>query len=223
MEEYEISSFAEFHKIVDKCDYDMDLFRGVKDENYELIPRVGRYNDFKYSRSSFEKITFRLFKQRSLPYIEYRSLNDWELLALMQHHRLPTRLLDWTRNPLVAAFFAVEKEFNGNSAVYILKTKYFIDSGWVEHPFKIKEVHKFIPAHITRRITAQDGYFTVSPNPEKPIINTEENIIEKIIILKKFRRSFKRSLYHYGIHNASLFPDLDGLSNHLEWMRRKVH
>ncbi len=83
-------------------------------------------------------------------------------------------------------------------------------------PFERKTVGKFIPTHISRRITAQAGVFTIHPNPRDEF---NDDAIEKLIIAKDARGELKKQLFNYGIHRASLFPDLDGLAQNIEWMR----
>ncbi len=83
-----------------------------------------------------------------------------------------------------------------------------------------KEVNKFIPRHISTRITVQTGLFTIHPNPLEPFKSPQ---IERIVIKHDFRDKLKKILYKYGIHRASLFPGLDGLAEHIKWMRTNAH
>lgn len=186
------------------------MFRGVRDADYKLIPKVGRFK--KYSKGLEQDILYQ-FKR----YADYDLQNDWEWLATAQHHGLPTRLLDWAGNPLVAAFFATEGKSETDGAIYVLNAAWIIDVGKERSPFKMRDVGIFQPAHITPRIAAQAGHFTVHPKPLEPL---DRRTIDKLIIPKLLRREFQTSLCYYGIHHGMLFPDLDGQARFIEWEQR---
>lgn len=220
MKETLIRTFKEFHEIVQSTDSNVDVFRGVLDSKYELIPKLGRQQmRFRRGLLVAEERMLSLFKNHAAPYLQRSDLSTWELLAIAQHHGLPTRLLDWSRNPLVAAYFAVEAGASCDSAVYVLKGQTFIDTESVS-PFTLKEVSKYIPLHITPRITAQSGLFTVHPDPTKALNSSS---VEKLVIEASFRRELKKILYRYGIHRAALFPGLDGLAAHIQWLNTDSH
>lgn len=218
MTEKIIKEIGEFHKLVQGYETSKHIFRGVRDARHELLPKLGRLKFLKTMESD-ERHMLRLFENYATPYLPNRDLRKWELLAIAQHHGLPTRLLDWSRNALVAAFFAVEQEFDGNSAVYVLKDMKFLDIEKID-PFDVRKVSKFIPRHITPRITAQSGLFTIHPRPNVPFVSKS---VDKLIIANGFRRDLKKLLYRYGVHRAALFPGLDGIASYVEWLRTRSH
>ena len=98
------------------------LFRGHSNTNYELIPSISRDRHEACSITIFneERNLIELAKNK-LPDVFKSDMLPLELLALLQHHGIPTRLLDITENSLVALFFACCENFDYDGEVFCFK------------------------------------------------------------------------------------------------------
>lgn len=94
------------------------IFRSVQDAaKHKLRPAVGRVIDgHQPYRASRERGLLERFKQQAALHLTSPPGNDWDWLALAQHHGVPTRLLVWSFNPLVATWFALKEPLLASQA-----------------------------------------------------------------------------------------------------------
>ncbi|MCO7197575.1 FRG domain-containing protein [Pseudoalteromonas sp. OANN1] len=113
-----ISSVGQFLELI--ADHDIDFwYRGVGDLNFKPSSQVEWRG---LDKTKEDTVAYRFLRDYG-KYSETESHNPWKVYALMQHHGLPTRLLDWSRSPLVALFFAVTQEplsEKGQRAIWVL-------------------------------------------------------------------------------------------------------
>lgn len=92
------------------------VFRGLSDASYRLETTLVRLGGNFSELEPHLLRNFRKYAHRNI--VERDTL--WHWLSLAQHHGLPTRLLDWTISPLVAAHFATANidKFDQDGAVW---------------------------------------------------------------------------------------------------------
>ncbi len=127
MEEIVIHNWDELQQIVfkdvwrdDIMRYRADMiYRGVGDDSYSMFPKLNRYCGHDLS---LEDNLIRSFKKYGYSELSQYGDTFWQVLTIAQHHGLPTRLLDWSYSPLVAAHFATDEieKYDCDGAVYCL-------------------------------------------------------------------------------------------------------
>lgn len=194
------------------------LFRGVSSEKYGLVPKIGRPELYQIKSYSLSNEAWMLseFARRARARLDPQFIpsSNWDWIALAQHHGLPTRLLDWTRSPLVAAYFAVEDELSEEDAIIYSITMHHSYRTNDTDPFSADKTLKFDPPHISPRIVAQEGAFTLHPEPQNLY---HPSHLKAAIIKRDSCFTIKRALDAVGIHKSILFPDLDGVADFVTW------
>ena len=202
------------------------VYRGVTDgANHQLIPSVGRDLTINSWR---ETEMLNLFKLRATGKTSFQPRNDWEWLAVAQHHGLPTRLLDWTSSPLIAAYFATSPELDAfgslkpcnpnGGAIYKAHFCDYIETKRYPNPMEYNNQGFFYPPHIADRISGQGGLFSIQDNIKAPFeADFEDESAGKTITKLTFSQSvaddIRRNLFALGIRKDMLFPDLDGFAH----------
>ncbi|MBI4693261.1 MAG: FRG domain-containing protein [Gammaproteobacteria bacterium] len=187
-----------------------------------------------------EERALRVFRRKAHIYLHDSAVLDDSLrcLGLMQHHGAPTRLLDFTKSPYIAAFFALE-DATADSAVYALNTPRLwslaprFDAGLTRERIDPRVPGNFErhflynrlpviwfgePQHLDRRLVAQSGLFVVPGVLDRSLdeilveYDDSEPLIIKYVLPFAMRVEAMQSLYRMNVTNSSLFPDLEGLA-----------
>ncbi|MCY1719570.1 FRG domain-containing protein [Prolixibacteraceae bacterium Z1-6] len=262
-QEIEIKNWDHFNQYVTKLKPKNWVFRGQSNVNWKLETSYYRALQFikgikstvrSRSRDTYEEEIINQFKSQYHLYLSYcpddiaelildpASNNDkakqvdrkLEWLSIMQHHGVPTRLLDWTFSPFVALFFALEFA-TSTCCVYALNQSKLqkMDRDNLEPNYKAELfsnskgeksfLRPYEPKIKNERLVKQQGLFLVpSTNFETfdeilSLYHNFNNYAYKLIINEKLRYDFHIMLRRQNITHESLFPGIDGFCRSLKF------
>jgi hypothetical protein len=247
MQTVRLSRWSDYVEQIDALDG--WAFRGHVSAQWPLVPSLSRrLQQFCPEERLWplrEARAMRVFRRKAHIYLQDRTIlhDDLRCLALMQHHGAATRLLDFTKSPFVAAFFALESATR-DVAVFALNTPALWNRAPTFDPLLTRaQVDPRIdgnykryfmgnrmpviwfgePTEMDARLVAQSGLFVVPGVLDQPLdvildgYGGSEGLLTKFVLPLDMRDEAMRALYRMNVTYATLFPDLDGMARSVSY------
>lgn len=216
----------------------MVWFRGQSVGTWKLVPSLARMQKHLKAEAALRK----RFIQNAIPHLDRTPTEEWEWMFMMQHHRAPTRLLDWSESPLTALYFAVDedKHLKMDATVWCLDPVALNTEARItdfefhnEIPaFGIDKVlDNYLPSRVddspavmspvaimgprnTARMAAQLGVFTINHRLHTPIEGIgAAGHAWRWIVPKDAKKDIRHELALLGFTALTLFPELDRVAD----------
>ena len=245
MKEVRLKDWPHFLKAIEQLDIGPAgrapfLYRGQARASWDLSPSLLRLFSGSPITSaealSIETDLLGKFTEQAhlhLPQVQLPRANDllanW---ALMQHYGAPTRMLDWTASPYVAAYIAAINHGKENGAIWLIAAR-AVDSAAQDESLKVADepntglaarlrdpdappdIFPIKQRLLTDRAVVQQGWFTVSTQ----ILAKHSEILDgvkpkdaiKLTVPHHLKPTFLRRLRTMNVTANALFPGIDGL------------
>jgi hypothetical protein len=235
-----VSKIKEIKKVADlirhlkadiKSEWGPAWYRGQADQSWKLISSFDRLKTPPTETSLVNR-----FRQNASFLMDKKTpVNDFEWLFMMQHYGVPTRLLDWTENPLISLYFAVNSLTKKDAVLWVLSPhKLNANSNDNEKYIPAFEETDYLGSYTTEkyekgadrgilplaaiatrnspRIQAQLGVFTISHREKTPLDKIgDKKHIKKYIIPKESKENIKNELEILGVTKFAVFPELPSI------------
>ncbi|MEI8170112.1 MAG: FRG domain-containing protein [Rhodoferax sp.] len=221
-------SLADFEEWVDlvKEQTETTIYRGQR-KDFPLLPNICRVGTADALLEN-ERALLTNFKNEASRCLQVVPNNDWEWMVVAQHHGLQTRLLDWTFDPYIALWFALERasEMNSHPEVWVMNPlkEDVIENPGNTRPFQGTRTKIFKSNFNIPRLKEQKGCFVLFKHLNKndfDFVAIEESKtlgdrVSRVRFEARVANNLMKQLNAMGYTKSHLFPNIDEVAKSVQ-------